>query len=56
MQIGEQGEPVGPQPTFAQVSKAIRPSEAEIARNPRARSSTLRYARRTAALALELAA
>lgn len=33
--------------TFAQVSKAIRPSEAELARNPRARSATLRAATRT---------
>jgi len=37
----------GPAPTFTKVSKAIRPSEAEIARNPRARSSTLRHAVRT---------
>lgn len=36
-------------PTFAGVSKAIRPSEAELARNPRARSATLRSATRTAA-------
>jgi len=36
-------------PTFGDVSKAIRPSEAEIARNPRARSATLRSALRTAA-------
>ena len=34
-------------PVFAHVSKAIRPSEAEIARNPRARSATLRAAIRT---------
>jgi 16S rRNA (cytosine1402-N4)-methyltransferase len=34
-------------PTFDQVSKAIRPSEAELARNPRARSATLRFATRT---------
>lgn len=33
--------------TFARVSKAIRPSEAEISRNPRARSATLRTATRT---------
>lgn len=32
---------------FRSVSKAIRPSEAEILRNPRARSSTLRFAVRT---------
>jgi len=35
------------QPTFAQVSKAIRPSPAELARNSRARSATLRHALRT---------
>ena len=34
-------------PTFTAVSKAIHPSEAEIARNPRARSATLRAATRT---------
>ena len=34
---------------FTALSKAIRPSEAEIARNPRARSATLRAATRTAA-------
>lgn len=32
---------------FTQISKAIRPSDAEIERNPRARSSTLRHAVRT---------
>ena len=37
------------QPTFAHVSKAIRPSEAEVAFNPRSRSATLRFAMRTAA-------
>lgn len=36
-------------PTFAQLSKAIRPSDAELDRNPRARSATLRAATRTAA-------
>ncbi len=36
-------------PSFDSLSKAIRPSAAEIARNPRARSSTLRSATRTAA-------
>jgi len=36
-------------PTFDHVAKALRPSEAELARNPRARSATLRSARRTAA-------
>ncbi len=40
-------------PTFAQVSKAIRPSEAELLRNPRARSATLRAATRTDAPARE---
>lgn len=41
------GEIPGPPPTFAKLSKAIRPDEAEIAANPRSRSSTLRYAIRT---------
>jgi 16S rRNA (cytosine1402-N4)-methyltransferase len=36
-----------PTPTFAQVAKALRPSDAETARNPRARSATLRAAIRT---------
>ena len=36
-------------PTFAQVSKALRPSEAEVASNPRSRSATLRSAMRTVA-------
>lgn len=35
--------------TFAQVAKAVRPSVAELDRNPRARSATLRAAIRTAA-------
>lgn len=39
----------GPSPAFARVAKAVRASEAEIARNPRARSATLRSAVRTAA-------
>jgi 16S rRNA (cytosine1402-N4)-methyltransferase len=39
----------GPPPAFARVSKPIKPSPAEIARNPRARSATLRSAVRTAA-------
>lgn len=36
-------------PTFAKPSRAIKGSDAEIARNPRARSATLRSAERTAA-------
>ena len=36
-------------PSFDHVSKAIRASDAEVARNPRARSATLRSAQRTAA-------
>ena len=36
-------------PTFADLGKALRPSEAELQRNPRARSATLRSATRTAA-------
>jgi len=36
-------------PTFARVSKAIRPSDAEVAANPRSRSATLRSASRTPA-------
>ncbi len=43
-------------PSFVQVSKAIRPSDAEIARNPRSRSSTLRHATRSDAPAWEIAA
>ena len=43
----------GPLPTFARVSRAIHPSPAEIARNPRARSATLRSAVRTAEPARE---
>jgi 16S rRNA (cytosine1402-N4)-methyltransferase len=37
----------GPQPTFEKADKAIRPSEAELTRNPRSRSATLRSATRT---------
>lgn len=43
------GEAPGPPPVFRDVSKAIRPGAAEIESNPRARSSTLRHATRTAA-------
>jgi 16S rRNA (cytosine1402-N4)-methyltransferase len=50
------GEIAGPAPSFTQVSKGIRPTEAEIARNPRARSSTLRHAIRTGAPARSMAA
>jgi 16S rRNA (cytosine1402-N4)-methyltransferase len=40
-------------PTFAKVAKALRPSDAETDRNPRARSATLRSAMRTKAPARE---
>ncbi len=43
------GEIPGPPPTFDRISKAIRPSAEETARNPRARSSVLRHGRRTGA-------
>jgi 16S rRNA (cytosine1402-N4)-methyltransferase len=36
-------------PTFTPVTKAVRPTPAELARNPRARSATLRAATRSAA-------
>jgi len=39
----------GPEPRFAQVAKAVRPGEAELSVNPRARSATLRSAVRTSA-------
>ncbi|MBX7527450.1 16S rRNA (cytosine(1402)-N(4))-methyltransferase RsmH [Qipengyuania vesicularis] len=42
-------------PVFSSVSKAIKPSAAEIDRNPRARSSVLRHAVRTATPAREAA-
>ena len=48
-------EATGADLAFTSVSKAIRPSEAELARNPRARSATLRWAVRTAAPAREAA-
>jgi 16S rRNA (cytosine1402-N4)-methyltransferase len=39
------------EPSFENVARAVRAGEAEIARNPRARSATLRVAQRTAAAA-----
>ena len=39
------------EPSFEDVGRPVRADEAEIARNPRARSATLRVARRTAAAA-----
>lgn len=36
-------------PSFEQVARAVRADDAEVARNPRARSATLRVARRTSA-------
>ena len=48
--------PASVAPVFEKVSKAVRPSESEILRNPRARSATLRAAVRTAAPARKEAA
>jgi 16S rRNA (cytosine1402-N4)-methyltransferase len=48
------GEVPGAPPTFTSLSKAIRPGDAEIERNPRSRSSVLRAATRTAAPAREV--
>jgi 16S rRNA (cytosine1402-N4)-methyltransferase len=45
----------GPQPTFEANAKPVRASDSETARNPRARSATLRSARRTAAAPSALA-
>lgn len=39
----------GPAPTFEKADKAVRPSDTEVSRNPRARSATLRSATRTLA-------
>ena len=44
------------QPAFAKPAKAVRPSEAELARNPRARSATLRSAVRLPLSSIPLAA
>src|SRR5689334_23488932 len=46
----------GPAPTFEKVAKPVSPSESEIARNPRSRSSRLRSAIRTGAPAWQKSA
>lgn len=47
--------PASAAPVFEKVARAVRPSDAEILRNPRARSATLRAAIRTAVPAREAA-